>query len=437
VRTRYLTVALAAALVLAGCGGDGDDDASGSGKASGSAGKAVTIEILTIQQPEQSISATLRTLMDEFAKTHPGSTLKETYVPQDQLDQKLQLLAGQNDLPEMFFAPNTPAGQADFAEQGLALDLEETLNELGVFDMLDPAAAQVVASQQGGKVYALPFELNVEGFWYNKAIFEENGLTPPATWDELSAAAEKLDAAGVQPFSASGLQGWPLTRLVSGYLFRKLGPDALRNVVDGSAQLTDPEYLEAASLLAEWGDNGYFGNGFATLDYGPAVDTFLQGDAAMIYMGSWVLGDFNDEARNKIGGPDGIGFFPLPTVSGGAGTAEQNPTNAGLPVMVSADKYTPEVGEWLTFIAENYGDVTLEEHGAVSGFVTTAEPPELPSTTRTVLDAISATTEPLQWFEAPMSPKAGSVAMKNAASLANGNMSPEDFMSQVQDAQGD
>ncbi|MEU1161910.1 hypothetical protein ABZ372_14690, partial [Streptomyces sp. NPDC005921] len=53
-------------------------------------------------------------------------------------------------------------------------------------------------------------------------------------------------AKGIQPFSASGQQGWPLTRLISGYLYRSLGPDALKDVADGKARLTDPGYVKAA-----------------------------------------------------------------------------------------------------------------------------------------------------------------------------------------------
>ena len=58
---------------------------------------------------------------------------------------------------------------------------------------------------------------------------------------------EQLDAAGIQPLSASGEQGWPLTRLISGYLFRTLGPHAMQAVADGDAKLTDAEYVEAAT----------------------------------------------------------------------------------------------------------------------------------------------------------------------------------------------
>jgi raffinose/stachyose/melibiose transport system substrate-binding protein len=423
-------VALASVVVLATACGSGTSS-------SGSSNGAVKIEFLSVQQPTEAIPTILQALMDEFAKTHAGSSLKVTYVPQDQLEQKLQLLSAQDALPEMFFAPGTPAAQTDMAKAGKALNIEDTLTKLGVFDKVDPTAAQILRTQQGGKVYALPFELNIEGFWYNKKIFADNGLTPPRTWDELTADAGTLNGKGIQPFSASGMQGWPLTRLVSGYLLRDRGPDALKKVADGQAKLTDPAYVKAAQAVADLGAKGYFGKGFATLDYSPAEDVFLQGKAAMFYMGSWAVADYTDTARNKIGGPDSVGYFPFPTVAGGAGSLDQTPMNAGDPIMVSAKKYNAAsgpMGEWLKYVAQNYGTVALAKRGAVSGLVATDKPASLPSTTTLVGEQIRATKTPILWFEALMTQKAQQVAQKNAPGLVNGSTSPAQFMSLVQAA---
>jgi raffinose/stachyose/melibiose transport system substrate-binding protein len=437
VRVRYLAVLATTAVLASACGGGSSGTSSSSGSTAGTAAAnaPVKIELLSVQQPTDIIPSNLQTLMTEFTKTHPGSSLKITFAAQADLDQKLQLLSAQGALPEMFYAPNTPAAQTQYAKNGQALNIEDTLTQLGVLDKVDPTAVKIMRSQQGGKMYALPFELNVEGFWYNKKIFADNAITPPATWDDLVKDADTFNTKGVQPFAASGVQGWPLTRLVSGYLYRELGPDALTKVVAGQAKLTDPPYVKAAQAVADLGAKGYFGKGFATLDYQPAEDVFLQGKAAMFYMGSWAVGDYNDSAKNKIGGPDNVGFFPFPTVAGGTGTAEQTPMNAGLPVMVSAKKYTPAIGAWLKYVVENYGTVALRDKGAISGFVASTTPTSLPATTQTVLTAIKATKDPLGWFEAPLSAKAGTISQKNAPSLVNGSKSAQDFMSLVQTAQ--
>lgn len=76
----------------------------------------------------------------------------------------------------------------------------------------------------------------------------------------------------------------------------------------GELRVTDAGFLEAARIVYEWGNKGYFGPGVNTLDYGPAQDLFLQGKVAMYYMGSFPLQDFHKPEVNKIG-IEKIGFF--------------------------------------------------------------------------------------------------------------------------------
>ncbi|MCF4121365.1 extracellular solute-binding protein [Antribacter sp. KLBMP9083] len=351
-------------------------------------------------------------------------------VPQSGLDQQLQLLGGQDALPAQFAASGSPAVTKDLDEAGHTLDLEATLTELGVIDDIEPAALSTIENLYGGFI-VLPYQFNIEGVWYNKQLFADNGIEVPQTWDELTEAAALLQEAGVTPLSASGEQGWPITRLISGYVYRSLGPDALEKVADGGAKLTDPEYVEAAQAVADLGASGYFGQGVGSIDYDTAVSQFLTGSAGMFYMGSWALGAFNDPAQNQIGA-ENIGFFPLPEVAGGAGSADQVPANVGLPIAVSAEAYTDETGAWLSCIAENYGATSLGDQGTISGFTVGDEAVEVPALTQSVQDTIAATTETTLWFEALFGAKATTTSQQNAAPLVSGSISAEDFMAMVQ-----
>jgi len=376
----------------------------------------------------------LKQLMTQFAQTHPGSTLTINDVPQNQTDQKLQLEGAQNALPDMFFGPGTPAAQKQMCDQGLSLNIGDAADKLGVTAAFNPAAVKVIENQQGGKLCAIPFELNMEGFWYNTKIFSANGLTPPATWDALVSDAAALNAKGIQPFAASGLQGWPLTRLISGYIFRDQGPDAMQKIADGTAKLTDPEYVKAAAAVAALGSKNYFGKGVASLDYSPAEAEFLTGKAAMFYMGSWALSDFNTASLNQIGDSN-IGFFPFPAVAGGSGSIDQTPENAGQPVMISAKSYNanPAMADWLKFVLQNYGAAAIAL-GDLSGFAIAQTPATLPNTTKLAIAELAATQTPVGWFETLFNAKATNVSQTNAARLVTGSLSPQNFMATVQAA---
>ena len=376
----------------------------------------------------------IQALADTECSTEEAATpINFELVDQTAVDTQLTLLAGQDALPVFFTAPGSKELINDFAGDGQLLDIGATLEDLGVADQLNPAAVDVAKQLYGDTLYTIPFEFNIEGFWYNKQLFADNNIDVPTTWEELSDAAGKLESAGVLPFSAAGDQGWPITRLVSGYLFRDLGSDALQKVADGDAKLTDPEYVAAAQAVADLGSEGYFGEGVTSVSYDASIAQFLTGQAGILYMGSWVLNNFNDEAQNQIG-EDNIGFFPVPEVEGGAGSITETPANNGLMSSMSAKQYNAGIGDWLTCIADNYGNKALSENGSISGFKATEIPADLPSLTAMTQEAIDESTGGVLWFEALFGQEATTVSQANGTGLVTGNITPEAFMQLVQES---
>ena len=65
----------------------------------------------------------------------------------------------------------------------------------------------------------------------------------------------------------------------------------------GELKLTDPGFVAAARSVQEMGLKGYFGQRINTVDMSTSIDQFLQGHAAMFYMGSWELRDFNADPK--------------------------------------------------------------------------------------------------------------------------------------------
>lgn len=418
-RSAMVAAAGTAALSLAACSGGG-----------GGAASADALSLL-INVENAEIPAVLETLADGACSAEAEAMpLEIETTPQTNLDQQLQLQAGQGALPVLFSAGNAPSLTAELADAGHVADFEQVLGDLGIADQIEPAAVSTIESLYGG-FRALPFEYNVEGIWYNKQIFAENGIDEPQTFDDMVAAAETLSAAGVQPFSASGEQGWPITRLISSYLFRDLGPDALQKVADGEAKLTDPEYVAAAQAIADLGAEGWFGEGVGSIDMATSENQFLNGSAAMFYMGSWFLSGLNDPEMNQIGA-ENVGFMPFPGVEGGAGDRSQLAANVGLPVTMNANLVNDDTTPWLECIVENYGSTALEQENRVSGFALNEEVADVPELTQMVQEQVAETDTTVLWFEALFSAEATATSQRNAAPLVTGSISPEEFMEMVQ-----
>ncbi|WP_203861594.1 ABC transporter substrate-binding protein [Plantactinospora mayteni] len=415
----------AATLVLAGCAPGGEDG--------GEDGDSATAFSLLTPAENAIIRNELTALSSGACQTqNTALPLSSETVAQSDVVQKVTLLASQKALPVMFVAGTAQVRpDGDLGKNKLTVDYETKLKELGHWDDILPAAAATVKSAYGGNMASLPFQYNIEGIFYNKTLFAQHGVTPPTTWDEFVAVAEKLKAAGVVPITQAGAQGWPITRLIGNYIFRSVGPDAMTKVQNGQAKLTDPEYVAAARTIADLGRAGLFGEGVTSRAADAANAQFLNGQAAMTYTGSYFLANLNDPAQNKVG-VSNVGFIPFPGVDGGKGNSGQWPANAGAATATSAAAYGPKVGDWLGCIAENYGSSVLKNQGVISGFRLNQPVDAIPPLTAELQAIVSKTTETVLWFEALWDAKTTADAQKNVALLLTGQQSPEQYMAMLQ-----
>ena len=416
----------AAVLLLSACSTPAEE--------SGTGGEDKATEFSLLTPAENSIIRDeLATLAGDQCKAEDKALpLTSETVAQADANQKITLLASQDALPVMFVAGTAQVKpDRDLGKNDLALDYEATLKELGVWDNILPAAVSTVKAAYGGNMASLPFQYNLEGIWYNKQIFADNDVEVPETYDELLDAYEVFDKAGITPITEPGSQGWPITRLIGNYIFRSVGPDAMEKIKSGDAKLTDPEYVEAAQAIADLGTAGYFGEGITSRDTDTAYAQFLSGEAATMYMGSWLLANLNNEEENKIG-EENVGFMPFPNVEGGAGDSSQWPANAGAATAVSSKAYGPKVGDWLTCIAENYGSSVLANQGVVSGFKVNEEVADVKPLTAEIQTIVTDASETVLWFEALFDAKTTSDAQTNVSLLITGQMTADDYMNQLQ-----
>lgn len=425
-RPKLLAIAAAAsalALILTGC-------SSGSGSTNSTKGPS-SFSFLGINE-NTTIPAVLTSLSkNQCSAENKALPLNITKTAQGGLDQKLQLLAGQKALPVAFTSPGSPQLTEKLYKTG---DIVNFADEENVDSHIVGAAATAIKALYKGDTIVLPTELNVEGIWYNKSILAKNNIAVPTNWNQLESAFATLKKAGIQPISNAGKagDGWGVTRWLGAYIFRTLGPDALVKVADGSAKLTDPAYVKAADVIAKMGKDGYFGPSPQSIDYATSLNTFQEGKAGFIYMGSWAVSNFNKPTSGQIP-PSDIGFLPFPSVPGGAGNASQLPTNVGTTISVNAASYksSAKVRNWVSCIADNYGTVALKSAGQVTGFTV---PPTITVSplTKLVQTQIADSKTSVAWFEALFSSGATTTSQNNGGLLGSGQDTGSQFMNTVQ-----
>jgi raffinose/stachyose/melibiose transport system substrate-binding protein len=300
-----------------------------------------------------------------------------------------------------------------------------------VWDNILPAARSTVKAAYGGNMASLPYQYNLEGIFYNKKLFADQKIEQPKTWGDLVAALKKFKDAGVIPITEAGNQGWPITRLLGNYIFRSMGPDAMKDIQDGKAKLTDDKYVAAAQAVADLGSANLFGEGISSRDTDTANAQFLNGQAAMIYNGTWMLANINDPKQNKVGA-ENVGFMPFPSVDGGSGNSGQWPANAGAATALSAKSFGPKVGDWLKCVAQNYGSSVLKNQSVISGFKVNTPVANVPALTAEVQGIVGQASETVLWFEALMDAKTTKDAQTNVSLLITGQMAPKAYMELLQ-----
>lgn len=308
-------------------GSNGSDSESGS-EGSGSEGsdkvENFTVSIRHIQIAE-SAQARLRILEDALAAAEAETPGLKFDV--EGLDDEVHrweklpadMAAGQ---PPHIFDLFGGADTQRYAKENMLLELTPILTELGLLDKFIDLGEFTV----DGGIYGLPIGGFQEGYFYNKKVFDELGISPPSTWDELEDIAAKVKEAGKVPFAMASSGAWVPMMTANTLWSRYAGPDVTQGFVDGTAVWNSPEMVAAFTKYEEWLKKGYFKEGELGLDYGEQRNQLIIGEAAMMYDGSWTSTVFMDpdQAGDLIGH---VGYFGMPPVPGGVG--DQTSVNAG------------------------------------------------------------------------------------------------------------
>ena len=104
----------------------------------------------------------------------------------------------QSDNPPDVYSAALGGGLRVYAEQGLIADITDLWEEQG-WDEVFPASVKAM-STVNGRQYFVPQAIQWNGIFYRTDVMADAEVEPPATWDELLAACDALNEAGITPF---------------------------------------------------------------------------------------------------------------------------------------------------------------------------------------------------------------------------------------------
>ena len=299
-------------------------------------------------------------------------------------------------LPPDTFQTLGGAEMKNYVDSGVLQPLDDLYAELDYANKIPGPLLKAVSVD--GHPYVVPLNMHIQNIlYYDKKLFDELGITPPTTFDELIAACETIKTA--QPDLACIGQGskekWEDAFVFDSLYLEEGGAENYVKLYKGEMDVAnDPAYKAALEKLAKL--NPYMNEDHSSLTWDQAVGYLGQGKSAMTLMGTWAIG-----ALKSGGGvpgetfgavtfpqkPDRILLFHPDTYGVTVGAPDPEATMDWLKVVASPELQIPtdvtQGGlfartdidptefpdpirqEMQKFVADNPGKLILDQHGSI------------------------------------------------------------------------
>ncbi len=205
------------------------------------------------------------------------------------------------------------ATNGTYVRRGVLRDITADIGEFQ--DRIDPAA--LAAYTVGGKVYGVPIStLSTSTFFYNADVFEELGISPPATYEELQTVAKTLSDGGYIPILHQGKNPWmwPMWYFETAAQTMSDPIAKTESNLRGETKFTDPEDVQALAAIGRFVADDILDGDSLTVDWDGMRSAFATQQSAIYYGGTWELPWLEENVKDFT-----YGVFPFPKLDDAPG----------------------------------------------------------------------------------------------------------------------
>lgn len=359
--------------------------------------------------------------VQRFEQTHPGVQVDVQTFENDAYKTKLAVEESSGTPPDIFFTWGGGA-LSERARANRVLALEPYLIDNDWEKRFIGRALDLCRTD--GQLYALPLDLSAVFLWADTRLFEKLALPLPQTFADLLALSPPLRQAGIEPLALGNMKQWPGAFYFC-YLANRCGGTALfHEAMDSQASFAAPPFVQAGELLRQLLEAQLFPVGFNGLDDSAARTRFLQGEAAMYLMGTWLTARVLEEKPDLL---PTLTPLPFPTVTGGQGDPGTVLGGINCGFAISATCQHPELAAKLL--------QTLTDDDVVSSWcrigripaVRTSPEQEalLPEATRKALRLLQESPSLQPYYDQYLPPRLAVEHKKTTHNLFSGTMTPQ------------
>jgi raffinose/stachyose/melibiose transport system substrate-binding protein len=427
-----IVLALALMLSLAACGTGGTASESKAVSA-GSAATTTTGEKVTLKflhkwpQPEYQVY--FDDIVAAYMKENPNVTIVSEGVADEPIKDKLRVMMGSDDRPDIFFSWSGEFAKK-FIAAGAAMDLTEAMQADGGKWESSIMKAGLEPFSKDGKIYGAPLRINGKFFVYNQEIFDSLSLKAPTTWEEFLTVCETLKTNNITPIAFGDQFPWAACHYITGLNQKLVAQDVrMKDYEKTTGEYTDAGYVKALDYFKDMNDKGYFNEFPNSISHDMANQSFALGECAMIYV---ELEEFASVDTNLEGTP--WSFFAMPAIADGAGS-QNYLTGAPDGFMISSTtKYPEEAIKFLQYLtsldsAKKLVE-TLKWPSPVIGAVNADNSPEY---LVKGMKAVESAEGMALWLDTDIDIRISDVYLPGLQDLLNGDISSADLMKKVQE----
>jgi len=353
-----LFVTLILVVGIAGCGSQPTPNAAPATQAPANAqapantqapaAQPVTIHVLTMDQAGIKNSE-VDQIARQFEAQNPDIKVNMEYVGYDYVHDKITT----------GMAANPPAYDAamidviwpdEFIKAGYLLDVTNRVTP-------DMKANMFPASWNGvtrnGKIYGMPWLMDVKYFMYNKDMLQKAGIAaPPTTWEEMVDQAKVIKQKGIAEYPI--IWSWNQKEgVVCDFTVLLFGNGGAFVDSSGKPVFNNDKGVQVLTWMKQTIDDGLSNPSSVSSDENAVEADFLAGKSAFAVNWLFQYSDSNDASKSQIAGK--AAFAPMPVFAAGkaAGIKSSSVDGSSSFAIMATTPYPDQTWKYLTYLASN------------------------------------------------------------------------------------
>ena len=314
------------------------------------------VEFWTTDNEEERVNV-YEAVAERFMAEHPEIEVRIVPIEEAGVSQRIATALAANRLPDIV-RMGIERVAAFAADEILDEDAAEAVISSVGEDDFRAGPLAMVTDPSTGKYAAVPYDGWIQAAWYRADVFEEAGLNPPVSWDDINAACDALPGTGNLLYALT--LGTDPGQNYPHQVFEQVAMSNNAWPFDeaGNVTMNTPEMVEALRFYADLQRCAVPGPQY----WRGARESFELDQSGMLFYSTYIMDDLVEGSGMEGGGQVEIAVEDLALKTGFASQMVGPNGSASygqlvtLAVMKGADPEAQEVIEWF-LTGQNYQDV--------------------------------------------------------------------------------